>query len=67
MANAITHAGAHRDGLGFFARLQQSWADYRLYRDTLVELQSLTDRDLDDLGISRHSLNDVARDAVYGA
>ncbi len=67
MTHAITHAGAQQSGSGYIARLRKAWADYRLYRETLVELQSLTDRDLDDLGISRHALTDIARDAVYNA
>lgn len=34
---------------------------YLRYRETLSELSRLSDRDLADLGISRHDLDGVAR------
>ncbi len=40
---------------------------YRLYRTTLAELATLSDRECDDLGIDRYSLREVARQAAYGA
>ncbi|TPE49682.1 DUF1127 domain-containing protein [Amaricoccus solimangrovi] len=42
-------------------------ADWRLYRRTLVELETMNDRELADLGLSRYNLRAVAREAVYGA
>ena len=36
------------------------------YQQTLHELNSLSDRDLTDLGLSRASIRDVARQAAYG-
>jgi uncharacterized protein YjiS (DUF1127 family) len=42
-------------------------AKYRLYRATLNELSSLTDRDLADLGLHREIIADVAREAAYKA
>ncbi|MDJ0826735.1 MAG: DUF1127 domain-containing protein [Rhodobacter sp.] len=38
----------------------------RIYRTTLSELNALTQRELDDLGISRVSIPDIAREAAYG-
>jgi uncharacterized protein YjiS (DUF1127 family) len=38
----------------------------RLYSRTVAELNTLTDRELADLGISRLSISDVAREAAYG-
>ncbi len=67
MTHVITHSGAQQGVAGYIARLRKAWADYRLYRETLVELRALSDRDLADLGISRHALTDIARDAVYSA
>jgi uncharacterized protein YjiS (DUF1127 family) len=32
------------------------------YRDTVRELSQLTDRELDDLGISRFQIESIARD-----
>lgn len=56
-----------RGGHGFLAGVRKAFADYRLYRQTLAELDGLTDRELRDLGLSRLSIRDVARDSVYGA
>lgn len=38
----------------------------RVYTRTVAELNSLTDRELADLGISRLSITDIAREAAYG-
>ncbi len=38
----------------------------RIYENTVRELNVLTDRELTDLGISRLSIEDVARVAAYG-
>ena len=35
---------------------------YLRYRETVRELSQLTDRELDDLGISRFQIDSVARD-----
>jgi uncharacterized protein YjiS (DUF1127 family) len=40
-------------------------AKYKLYRATLVELESLNDRDLSDLGISRGMIKAIAHEAAY--
>lgn len=52
---------------GLVARFRKMVADYRLYRQTLEELQSLSSRELADLGLSRASVRQIAREAVYGA
>jgi uncharacterized protein YjiS (DUF1127 family) len=68
MANITTFdTTAARGGNGLFAGVRKAIADYRLYRQTLVELQSLSNRELRDLGLSRFALRDVAYDSVYGA
>jgi uncharacterized protein YjiS (DUF1127 family) len=51
---------------GLVARLRKALADYRLYRRTLAELESLSDRELRDLDLSRFSLREIAYDSVYG-
>ena len=68
MANTMTYGNAAGVGeaSGFFARIAKAIADYRQYRATLEELQSLNDRELQDLGLSRHSVRDVAYESVYG-
>jgi uncharacterized protein YjiS (DUF1127 family) len=50
-----------------FAEIRQRIANYRQYRRTLDELSALTDRDLDDLQLSRFSIRQVAWESVYGA
>lgn len=51
---------------GLFAGLGVALARRRVYARTLAELRQLTDRELADLGISRMSIGDVAREAAYG-
>ena len=46
--------------------LKKSWADWRLYRQTLAELERLTERELDDLGIHRSEIYRIAYDGIYG-
>lgn len=38
----------------------------RVYARTVAELNALTDRELVDLGISRLSITEIAREAAYG-
>ena len=61
--NAYAH---HTDQPGLFARLRQAVADHRAYRAIHDELSALSDRELADLDLSRLSLRDIAREAVYG-
>lgn len=50
----------------WLADLRRAWARRRAYVATRDELDALTDRDLSDLGISRLSIRDIAREAAYG-
>jgi uncharacterized protein YjiS (DUF1127 family) len=45
--------------------VKEAIARRRLYLRTLSELNALSDRDLTDLGLSRASVADVAREAAY--
>jgi uncharacterized protein YjiS (DUF1127 family) len=38
----------------------------RVYRQTVSELQALSNRDLNDLGISRSEIQSIALEAAYG-
>lgn len=49
-----------------FTSLRQSQADYRLFKNTMNELQSLETRELTDLGIYRGDIRAVAHKSVYG-
>lgn len=50
---------------GFISGISARFAQYRTYQRTLDELQSLSDRELADLGISRLSLRSIAYRAAY--
>jgi uncharacterized protein YjiS (DUF1127 family) len=44
--------------------LARSYKNWRTYRNTLSELERLSERDLSDLGIARADIRSVARSAV---
>ena len=46
--------------------IRQAFALHRQYRATFDELDSLTDRELADLNLTRFCIADVAREATYG-
>ncbi|NNJ68844.1 MAG: DUF1127 domain-containing protein, partial [Boseongicola sp.] len=50
---------------GLFGGLTKRVHRYRTYRQTLDELQSLSDRELNDLNISRHMMRAIAYRAAY--
>ena len=61
-------------GTGLMDRLNALIADYRakaarrkIYRDTLRELNSLGDRELNDLGLNKSEIRRVAYQAAYEA
>jgi uncharacterized protein YjiS (DUF1127 family) len=51
--------------LAIFEAIKSRIVKYRLYHRTLAELQSLSTRELTDLGLNRSMLNRVAYQAVY--
>lgn len=68
MAHVIalkSHALAGRKN-GLFARLQGILANYCEYRRVYEELDSLSEQDLTDLGISRYDIRRIAKEAAYG-
>ncbi|MFT3974638.1 MAG: DUF1127 domain-containing protein [Amaricoccus sp.] len=65
MAHALNTTAA-LNGLGLIDRARTVISQYRTYRQTLTELQSLSARDLADLGLTRSNLRDVARESAYG-
>ena len=47
-----------------FTTLRNTYTKWSMYKRTVRELQSLTNRELADLGISRADIGTIARDAV---
>ncbi len=50
----------------FRADMAENAAKRKIYKTTLAELNSLTNRDLLDLGISRGEIPVIAHEAAYG-
>lgn len=48
------------------ARLKIWFARRQIYKQTLKELNQLTDYELSDLGLNRGTIYDVANEAAYG-
>ena len=59
-------AGSSTSETGFFAALLKRVQDYRMYRRTFAELDTLSDNELNDLGLSRYDLERAAYESVYG-
>ncbi len=49
-----------------FKSVKEAMDRRRVYNQTVLELSSLSDRDLADLGMARPMISDVAREAAYG-
>jgi uncharacterized protein YjiS (DUF1127 family) len=49
------------------ASLEHRWATYQTYRHTCEELEMLSDRELNDIGISRWDIRRIAREAAAQA
>lgn len=68
----VSDRSAHQSALGarieaFVTDMAATWRKYRLYTATLSELRSLSDRELNDLGLNRTMLTRIAYEAVYKA
>ena len=50
---------------GYLSGLVTRLRNYSSYRRTLTELDNLTDRELADLGLSRHQIRSVAYREAY--
>lgn len=49
--------------LGFASTVHSSWTRYSAYRKAVRQLESLDDRQLADIGVSRSRIEDLARGA----
>jgi len=64
----LANTGSLRERLGALREnLAVRYQQRALYTTTLAELDSLSDRELSDLGLHRTQLREVAREAAYGA
>jgi len=71
-ANTIRTAGRANAGLsdriaGLFRALTEARKKRAVFVRTLRELESLSARDLADLGIARAMISTIAHEAAYGA
>ena len=67
-SNAALGVGVAEQMVGITTQgLRGAWERFKAYHATCAELNALTDRQLDDLGLGRKSIRSVARRAVYGA
>ncbi|MDM7459640.1 MAG: DUF1127 domain-containing protein [Paracoccus sp. (in: a-proteobacteria)] len=65
--NTAAEAGFRGRLLAAIQRMQENRARRAVYRQTVRELNSLTTRDLDDLGINRSMITRLAHEAAWGA
>jgi uncharacterized protein YjiS (DUF1127 family) len=65
--NASTPAARERLVPQTLASLAQAWQRYRSYRATSAQLNGLSIREREDIGLAGHDVDAVARDAVYRA
>ncbi|KIC47533.1 hypothetical protein RA28_02475 [Ruegeria sp. ANG-S4] len=63
----LTHSGFNLSGriAGFIAKVKEQNALRAEYSRTYSELQSLSDRELDDIGVRRCDIRDIAHGHVY--
>lgn len=58
-------AGSWLDSLRAALAMRIKW--FAIYRETYKELNALGDRDLADIGLTRHALDAISRQAAYDA
>jgi uncharacterized protein YjiS (DUF1127 family) len=66
---AYVNSSRSRSGLAdrlaaYLADVREAARRYRVYRRTLAELNSMSDRDLADIGLYRGQIEDVAAEAA---
>lgn len=65
-AHNVAETGLRARLLNAVQHMQENRARRAVYRQTLRELNALTARDLDDLGISRSMITRLAHEAAWG-
>lgn len=64
--HAPKHFNLHDMVAHLVAVVEEKRARHAVYRQTLAELEAMSDRDLSDIGIARVSIRDIARQAANG-
>lgn len=69
MANTatLTHGGFNLGArfANLIAKIRENYALRAEYKRTYTELQNLSDRELNDIGVGRGDIRDIARGHVY--
>ena len=66
MSEATVSAPVHVGRIpSLFSGISKKVSQYRVYRNTLAELQMLGDRELADLGLNRSVLRSIAYKSAY--
>jgi uncharacterized protein YjiS (DUF1127 family) len=65
IAENISDRGIRLPSLGLFGRIADAFARRRVYNRTYAELNALSTRELDDLGISRSMISRLAYEAAF--
>ena len=65
--NASARPAAFELFLGLAAHMRESAAKRRSFNQIVRELSALSDRELEDVGISRFNIGQIAREHAYGA
>jgi uncharacterized protein YjiS (DUF1127 family) len=65
IAENIGTRGMRLPSFGLLARIADAFARRRVYNRTYAELNALTTRELDDLGISRSMISRLAYEAAF--
>lgn len=50
----------------FIQAMKEKYAAHQIYRRTLLELSELTERELNDIGISHRDIDAIAYETAYG-
>jgi uncharacterized protein YjiS (DUF1127 family) len=64
---AASRAVGASTGDGLLGRLTTWFSEQRRYRQTINELSTLSERELDDIGLTRGDIESVARRCARGA
>ena len=65
LSDTTGHKAAALFGTGTVTSIRSRVGQYRVYRQTLSELQALSQRELSDLGIHRSMIRSIAHEAAY--